>query len=346
MRDLVRFLFIGLLAFLIIPACVKEGPPGLNGLDGADGADGADGSDGTVSCIACHSDNTLEAIQSQFAMSVHISGLNAEGYAGGRADCARCHSHEGFVHYAEFGTNLSGNITSPSAWECGTCHGIHKSFEVVDYALRLSDPVNPIFNPEIAIDLNGSSNLCANCHQSRRAEPALTNPGEETFAILNTYWGPHHGSQANLVAGVGMAEIEGSVAYPEPGSAIHLAQASCTGCHMSEFSNGAGGHSWIPNVNSCNDCHQGSDLVDDFDYGGVQTDIQNKLEELKLKLVDRGVIVEENGDFHPVPGTYPTLHARAFFNWNGILEDRSFGVHNPKYIRALLVNTLEALDAE
>jgi hypothetical protein len=37
--------------------------------------------------------------------------------------------------------------------------------------------------------------------------------------------------------------------------------------------------------------------------------------------------------------------ARAYYNWIGLVEDRSLGVHNPKYISALLINTLEALNA-
>ncbi|MHA7109763.1 hypothetical protein ACRTDU_06530 [Sunxiuqinia elliptica] len=344
LREIVRLLFVASLVLFIIPACVKEGPPGLDGADGADGADGSDGADGHVTCLVCHGGDNIEAIQGQFAMSVHKSGVNAVAYAGARASCAACHSHEGFVQYAEFG-EVFGNITSPNAWECGTCHGLHDSFDSDDYALRLTDPVAPIFNDAITMDLQGNSNLCANCHQSRRAEPNETNPGEETFYISSTHYGPHHGAQANVVAGVGFAEIDGSSPYPEAGSNFHLNQASCVGCHMAEFSSGQGGHSWIPNVDACNDCHDAN--LEDYNYGGVQTEMHESLAELRDLLLDRGVIAgnEEDG-FHPVVGTYPMIEARAFFNWVGLEEDRSLGVHNPKYVRALLNNSIEALKAE
>ncbi len=329
----------GFLIVFLAASCVKEGPMGP---PGEDGIDGIDGEDGHVTCLACHSSNSIETIQAQFAMSVHVAGMNAVDYAGGRAACAKCHSHEGFVQYAEFG-QVAGNITNPTAWKCNTCHGIHEEFEVSDYALRLNDPVEAIFNEEVTLDLLGNNNLCANCHQSRRPEPLVSNPGEETFRITSTHYGPHYSTQANVVAGMGLAEIEGSVAYPDAGSNYHLnEQASCNGCHMGDFTSGSGGHTWIPSVQSCNTCHE----TEDFNFGGRQTDVAAKLDQIKAKLLEFGVIEgdEEHG-YHPVPGTYPMILVRAFFNWEGIYKDRSYGVHNPRYVNALLVNTLEALNA-
>lgn len=350
----------------IFAAC--EGPAGV---DGTNGLNGDNGADGNATCMACHSTETKSNIEAQFATSVHVRGINAVDYAGGRQDCAECHSHQGFVQFANNGS-IAGGITNPTAWECGTCHGLHETMEAGDYALRLTDPIKPIFDPTTTMDLNGNSNLCANCHQSRRAEPAMTNPGEDTFEIKNTYWGPHHGSQANIVAGVGFAQIAGSVSYPEAGSSKHLEKASCTGCHMGEFSEGTagsystpgvkpmGGHSWNPSLNACNTCHKENNT--DFNYGGVRTDVATKLETLRNELVRLGVVefaqnsiyelnektgvielVVQAGQYHPVPGTYPTIQARAFFNWAGLDEDRSFGAHNPKYVKALLQNSIEAL---
>ncbi|MBT3385914.1 MAG: hypothetical protein HN778_20565 [Prolixibacteraceae bacterium] len=363
--SILKLILFGFLCAFLASSCVKEGPmgpAGANGTDGADGSNGLNGVDGNVSCLVCHSTTNLESKRAEFAMSGHSAGAGAVAYAGGRQSCAKCHGHEGFVQYAEFGEVL-GNITSPSAWECSTCHGLHQTFESVDYALRLSDPVVPIFDSETTIDLGGNSNLCANCHQSRRAEPNVTNPGEETFRITSTHYGPHHGAQANVLAGVGFAEIPGSVAYPLPGSAIHLTQASCTGCHMAEFSNGEGGHSFKPNLDACNICH-GTE-IEDFNYGGVQSNIHAKLEELRDKLIELEVVewgedtefvwnqdslrhietpIAGSGSYHPHVGSFPMVQAQAFFNWIGLEEDRSLGAHNPKYINALLINTLEALE--
>jgi Zn-finger protein len=349
LREIIRLLCIASLVLFVIPSCVKEGPPGLDGVDGADGADGIDGEDGAdgqVTCLICHESSVIDSKKAEFALSGHFVGEVREGREAWSSGCVKCHIPIGFVEYAETGENL-GTITNPSDWECSTCHGLHKTFNQNDYALRLSDPVAPIFNNTTTMDLIGNSNLCANCHQSRAAEPNIATPGE-TFKISTTHYGPHYSAQANVVYGTGLAEIPGSVEYPVVGSNKHLQEkegqkASCVGCHMYEYSAGEGGHSWWPSVDACNKCHD-TELTD-FNYGGVRTDIEDKLEELRDKLIALGVVAgDEVEGYHPVVGTYPMIQAQAFFNWKGLEEDRSLGAHNPKYVKALLMNTLEALE--
>lgn len=338
-----------------------EGPAGKDGTDGEDGTsgiDGTDGADGHVTCLVCHSDENLAQKQHEFAASQHSSGDIAVGYAGGRSYCYPCHSHEQFVAYSNgFAPH---NISNPSAWKCSTCHSLHTTFEYEDYALRLTEAASIwdggtfLLKGQSMFNIEGNSNLCANCHQSRRAEPALTGSGD-TFEITSPHYGPHHGAQTNVLVGLGMAEIEGSTAYPDAYSAAH-AEVACVGCHMNE-----GDHSFDPSVESCVSCHAGAS---DFDIGGLQTEIEALLEDLKVKLEAKGVIHEEieevfeldpeTGDivqvalsdgYHPVIGTHDMVLVRAFFNWVGLLEDRSFGVHNPAYVKALLENTIAAVDA-
>jgi len=340
-----KLFVFGFFCTLIAASCTKEGPMGPAGTNGEDGSDGADGVDGNVSCLVCHSSTNIEQKQAEFAMSQHSSGAIAVDYAGGRSSCAPCHSHEQFVQVMTFG-QVTGDIANPSAWECNTCHGIHKTFESQDYALRADEPATANFDNTMTLDLLGSSNICGVCHQTRRAEPAygMEEPAD-SFRITSTHYGPHHGPQANVLAGVGFAEIEGSVAYPEPGNANHLTQASCTGCHMSEFGSGQGGHSFNPSLAACNACH--SESSEDFNYGGVQTEVHDLLVQLRDKLIELGVVEgdDEHG-YHPHVGTYPMIQVRAFFNWIGLEEDRSLGAHNPKYVKALLRNSIEALEGQ
>ncbi len=336
-----RLILFGFICAFMAASCTKEGPMGPAGKDGEDGVDGTDGQDAVVSCLVCHQGTNMEEKQAQFAMSEHSAGAIAVDYAGGRASCARCHSHEGFVQYAVFGEVL-GDITDPSAWKCSTCHTLHETFDE-GFALRMNDPVEANFDPSVTMDLIGNSNLCAVCHQSRTAEPNMAAPAD-SFRISSAHYGPHHGPQANTVMGEGFAEIPGSVAYEEVGSSYHHQEgASCVGCHMGEYGAG-GGHSFIPNLDACIECHGKS--MENFNYGGVQTDVANKLEELRDKLVELGVVeyIEADKAYEPVVGKYPMIQAQAFFNWIGLEEDRSLGVHNPKYVNALLTNTLEALE--
>lgn len=335
MRKLNLFTLVIAIVALIVTGC--EGPAGPMGLAGANGADGADGADGGESCTVCHSSTNMQDIAFQFAQSVHSAGQIAVDYAGGRGSCAKCHSHEGFVAYTS-GLDAE-NIASPSAWECKTCHSLHTTFEAEDYALRVDESLAFIYDETVSADF-GNGNLCASCHQSRRAEPNVDVPGA-TFAITSTHYGPHHGAQSNVVYGGGFAEIPGSLSYPTPGTSDHF-EESCTGCHMGDYADGTGGHTWNPTLNSCVVCHSGATS---FDINGGQTEIAALLEELRDSLVSQGVVefVVEDDAFEPVVGTYTMAQAQAFFNWIGLEEDRSHGAHNPVYVKALLTNTIEAL---
>ena len=160
--------------------------------------------------------------------------------------------------------------------------------------------------------------------------------------------------------GFRLAEIAGSMEYPDAGSSTHFTGASCTSCHMGEYDSGTGGHTFTPSVNSCTACHAGAT---DFDLNSTQTDITAQLNQLRDLLEAQGVIVEaveeifeldpETGDivsvlvsdgYHPVKGTFTMAQTQAFFNWIGLLEDRSFGIHNPAYAEALLTNSIEAIN--
>ncbi len=344
------------LMFAFVLGC--EGPVGPAGADGVDGINGIDGIDGTTTCFECHGTGTIETVSQQFHQSIHSSGEVAVAYAGGRSRCARCHSNEGFVEFSLTG-NVEENITAPTAWECATCHDIHQEFDATDWAFRgdVGDAKGFIFDETVVADF-GAGNICINCHQSRRAEPNVSDPGT-TFEITSTHYGPHHGAQSNVLYGAGFAEIAGTESYPTPGSATHFTGQSCTGCHMETYADGQGGHTWNPSINSCTECHAGAT---DFDINGVRTQVEADLETLRDLLIAQGVVEEavetlfeldpETGDivevlesdgYHPVVGTYTMAQAQAFFNWVGLLEDRSFGVHNPAYTKALIANSIEAI---
>jgi hypothetical protein len=336
-----RFFFHILLmtAVIFLASCVKEGPSGTAGLDGADGADGIDGNDGAdgnVTCLACHTGTTISAAKFQYAASTHKAGVNV-AYAGSRSYCAECHSSEGFIEHHTNGS-VASNISMPSAINCETCHVLHTTFEYTDFAMRASDPVTMKFDGTTTLDFGDNSNLCLNCHQTRTGPPNLAAPGE-TFEITSPYYGPHYGPQSNLFEGMGMAEIEGSIAYPAAGTTVHSTQASCTTCHMGEYTNKQGGHTWKPTLASCNSCHAGAS--EDFNYGGVQTRTYEDLNRLAELLVGVGIMTE---DHSVVTGTWPMVHTQAFFNWKAIYYDMSLGAHNPQYINALLKNSIEALE--
>ena len=337
-----KLLLFAAVVLFAATSCVKEGPMGLAGADGTNGTNGADGSDGTVSCLACHAGTNMDQKKSEFYMSEHSLGAVAVESEGGNSSCNRCHSSEGFIEYATLGT--SGTVNKPSAWECATCHGLHSTFQAGDYALRFeSKPVVSNQDATYKFDFKNNSNLCVNCHQARTAEPSKAKPGA-TFAV-SVRIGPHHGPQGNIVAGIGFAEIPGAVAYPAAGSSKHYA-GSCTSCHMSTFTNKQGGHSLIPSLAACNSCHNATDK--NYDHNGKQTTIAARLIVLRDLLVAKGVIVKTTVDgvdtYTPKTQSVPMVQAQAAFNYYGLMDDRSEGVHNPPYVTALIENSIQALN--
>lgn len=334
MRKFQRISFFGIIAMafmlFMVTSCTKEGPAGPAG---EDGVDGVDGDDALVSCLECHESSQIAVIQAEFNTSGHYAGDVAVAYAGARAGCAECHSHEGFVEYTTNG-EVSGDISAPSAWNCGTCHGLHTNFDSTDYGFRITEAPTFLYDETTSYDF-GDANLCAFCHQIRRGGPEAD--GDGNFEITSPYWGPHHGPQANLMAGVGFAEIAGSVNYPD-GAHTH-GSVSCTGCHMGDYNadNNQGGHSFNASVDACNSCHSSANFTE---FEGVQANVNNKLDVLAALLVDAGVV---DAEYHVIPGTYTLVEAQAYFNYIGIKEDRSGGMHHPSYINALLDNTIEAM---
>jgi len=352
------FLALLLVPLLAVMGCEgdagPQGPAGPQGEQGPAGPEGPAGPAGTATCTECHSTTSFNQVRSEYLRSQHALGEYVS-YAGGRGSCTRCHSGDGFAEWAETGENL-GNINVPIPIDCGSCHSVHTNFTTGDYALR-GDPAN---NPpewilngglgdgvaaKAAFDFGSNANMCTNCHQSRRPEPNESNPGEATFNISSTHYGPHHGAQANVQAAVGWAEIPGSTAYPTPRPTLH-GGADCVTCHMGDYNttDSAGGHTWWPNVEACADCHAGTTS---FDRNDFQTAIQAKLDTLRDLLIAEGAVefVVEDDAYEPVVGVTDMVVARAFFNWAGLSEDRSKGLHNPAYIRALLDNSIEALEA-
>ncbi len=97
-------------------------------------------------------------------------------------------------------------------------------------------------------------------------------------------------------------------------------------------------HTFEPEVEVCQACHADAE---DFDINGTQTEVQELLDELEEGLIAKGWLDEEG---HPTVTFVPEDEAAALWNWIYIAhEDRSLGVHNPAYTRALIEAGLEAL---
>ena len=195
------------------------------------------------------------------------------------------------------------------------------------------------------------------------------------YTGISSHYGPHYSPQANVSGGFGAYELEGSVSY---GSGMHAhsdIENSCVKCHMG-FSSaaGTGGHNMHVDASSdleasCMPCHSNGsgaeNLYNNYYKANFET-IDHSVEPPVLNttslytqlgdlLVEKGVytkVVDEE-DGVPVDVHYNinsdleingTLTA-ALFNHRYLYQDHSHGMHNPGYARALLQNSLEAVQA-
>ncbi len=334
---------IGLVVFsgLILAACTGQvgppGPPGPQGPAGPAGPAGEAGSSAEVmatdlSCTECHNDSTLiTGKKAAWSESRHGSG---EAFVRGTSSsCAGCHSGGGFSERIAAGLNpdeVEAGDPNPTRQDCRACHQIHTTFTRDDFALETTDPVE-FYAVEGATFDGGEGNLCVNCHQPRRDFPAAE---DGVITGITSHWGPHHGPQSSMLLGVG-GSVEGS-----PSAHYSVVEDTCVSCHMGEGRN----HSFEPAVDRCQACHTDAE---NFDINNVQTDVQAMLDELGDLLVAEGVLSENGPDGHPIVEEAPENVATALWNWIYVAhEDKSMGVHNADYTKALLQAGLDALTQE
>jgi hypothetical protein len=296
-----------------------------------------------LTCFTCHSDTStaLVAAAQQWDHSKHASGetLNEND-----STCKGCHTSEGFVARSN-DTTPSDVIDNPTSIHCFTCHAPHTNG---DFRLRWTS---------IATLQNGATydlkagNLCVACHQSRRnvatyiaAKPALTS--------LNNRFGPHHGPQGDVLIGSNGYEFK-NFTY-ERSNHRSVTGDGCIDCHMKTTSqNVVGGHSWnmawstgtdeILNTDACTRCHSGT--INDFSDIGPGYSVQDSTVALIATLAAKlqaANLVGTDG----LPKTAKTNADSAGAVWNYMMakEDRSEGVHNPKYIQSLLRSSIQFID--
>jgi hypothetical protein len=350
---LILSIFVGVL-FVSLQACSHEDYVPVPGPAGENGTNGTNGIDGTTECATCHNNTHSSLAKSSYLLSVHaIETLHATTDASGaainlktsdyanRTGCVECHTSQGYIDKSNGDVLATGTGTAlgfpaypagKQAISCTTCHNKHSSFDFKndgnDYALRQGiKPFTLDQDPSYSIDM-GTSNTCVKCHQPRGLPPTAG-------LTLNSRFGPHHGPQSTLLEGIQGALIVGSTPYPAPKSATHRKSASCTTCHMGTTTDGTNGaHTWHPTANACIKCHTNG-------APSAVTGFAVDMATLKDLLVAKGAYNATTNAFNSK--AVDVKVAQAAWNYALLTEDRSNGVHNPAYAKALLKNSIEAL---
>lgn len=336
-----------LISLFMMSGCTKQGPPGP---EGPKGEDGISGTDGTAGCIQCHNtDQTIAAVTLQWEHSVHATGGNFERNT---TSCAPCHTSQGFLERMATGAKATAeDIANPNPPNCYTCHNIHKTYTVDDWALTYADPVTLWYPADAEVVDYGKGNQCANCHQARVVSPVPVPGSGDIYKLTNSRYGTHHSPVANMLAGVGGYE-DGDYENSPHGS---LVEDGCVTCHMSTaYGWQAGGHTtkieydyhgtMELNLAGCTSCHSDEEeLVSEIEE--VQTEVIGLLDNLRTILKDKGYLGDDDL-FLASSGSPLNLTADelgACLNFQMVLEDKSNGVHNQEYAKELLEKSIDAL---
>ena len=357
-------------------------------------------------CDKCHNANVVEATVAQYSRSRHFRGRT---FRRARTnECAPCHTHEGFMDVVKNNTSVEfiGDPSNPSMFRnsyvasdsslvypgpisCFTCHSSIHTRHTPDefYPLSSTRPVPmTMWGGSKTISFRRDfSNLCAKCHQPR---PVLNTSGKyidysklsvkkaEVFndATVSYGTGVHYSTQAAIFSGTGAVEFGSGYK-----NSAHTSKASCTDCHMGEFSGSAGGHTFTAqgNFKVCNkpECHS-SRNESDPELKKAVNNIKSGLRVLGEKLdriAEPGILrkdtatgaftgypdifdpqsnpsgkyrspfisgwsednLKHNSSLPPFP-QLSNAQFGAFLNFQMVLRDGSYGVHNYDYTRKLL----------
>jgi hypothetical protein len=108
-----------------------------------------------------------------------------------------------------------------------------------------------------------------------------------------------------------------------------------------------GGHSWTPIEANCIECHQAVPGEAD----GFTQDMATLLALLQqVEGVDPDTgdpiigIMQPGSDSDANEGVFPDVAAMAAWNYRSAQQDHSRGIHNPEDTKALLKNSIEAVE--
>ena len=301
-------------------------------------------------CFACHEGQIEEWVESGHAMA-EGGDPEALGDHFGRTSCDYCHTSEGFIRTQDpaFANYDFGGEYSQIG--CPTCHDPHVGDmgSGNEYQLRQLGAVelSYVFPWEEGDDEAprmegyGTGQACAQCHKGRR------NNDNVLGQVANGYghFGPHESPQADMFIGAGSYEIPGYT-YTRTSAHQSAVATACVECHMVREALIHGDltdhafHSFEVNTENCLPCHTLPE--GDFDYNGVQTTIQGKLDAVAVELgyADWATLLLtlDDDNLLMTECEREALYGAVFVNASG-----DMGVHNSSYANSLLDNGLDYL---
>ncbi|HLG31969.1 MAG TPA: hypothetical protein VI362_02940 [Ignavibacteriaceae bacterium] len=357
-----------------------EGPAGPEGPPGSSTVVNLEGFKEGIVCGDCHNPDTdtvnfVWARKYQWELSKHAYGGDYERNA---ADCAGCHTTEGYIQAWQGKTVTSHVNASPPG--CFACHSPHSR---ADFSLRTEDAVTIVSAVAGVSDFvfdYGKGNLCVSCHKTRTIngvpmspEPDPTKTADtDTITITSSRWYPHYGVQGQMLSGTGGFRF---IDFTYTGNSDHTDNAAlkiegCIACHMAdptagggiggghtmniEYLNTSGNPAWLLTGCTTTGCHTSGGFTIDYigESGiltgglGTHTATEAYLDTLHGLLLDRNWITASgsvNASTSNPLKIAPESRSGALFNYFFVEHDLSSGSHNTRYTIELLQSSIAEL---
>jgi len=301
-------------------------------------------------CFECHHGQIEEWLESGHAMAEGGDPV-ALGDHYGRSSCDYCHTSEGFIRtqdpaFANY--DFGGDYSQVG---CPTCHdphvgdggsgNAHQLRQVGPVELSYVYPWEEGDDEAPRYEGYGVGQTCGHCHKARRDNANVANQ------IANGYghFGPHGSPQTDMFIGYGSYEIPG---YDYDRLAAHqgAVATACVECHMvreAEIHGDLTDHSFHTmevNTENCLPCHTLAE--GDFDYNGVQTVIQGKLDAVGVLMgyADWATFELIINDELVGNTTWTVAEREAVYGAVFVANSGDLGVHNSTYANSLLDNAI------
>ena len=298
-------------------------------------------------CNQCHGAATHHIKGMEWGNSAHaVTTTDPSGT--GRDACVGCHTNNGFVDRIN---GVGPADLSYDAISCQTCHEPHGETTPSTAAHQLRTVAAVTLADGTQVSNAGLGTLCMSCHQSRQ--------NAATYAAKtagSTYFGPHEGPQADMIAGTNGFTYDKKIPSSAHGDVV---EDTCVNCHAQTPAatdpalGQVGGHTFkmsfagtakIPAeqmVGACQTCH-GPDVTtfnfplmdydDDGNIDGAQTEVQHLLDQLALMLPPVG----QAKSALTIDSTWTQPQLEAAYNYLFVQKDGSLGIHNMAYTVGLL----------
>lgn len=289
----------------------------------------------------------------------------------GSAECARCHTAEGFSDHVKGVAASSFELAHGVS--CAACHDPHRQNGPEPLPSMLRVISDPQLGGGTVFSQAGKGALCMNCHQARIADI--------TTAISSDSSAPHLSPQADMLQGANAYDFGapyGSNSYHGVqkvySSSVSGITGTCVACHMAASMGPSGerplvgGHTFmikndrgtvdpaddVENVaGACHSCHSGlttinrparGDYNGDGNTAGIQSEVEGLLQILSHAILTQisGTSLQARGDIAWSSASFvaaSTEQKAAVYNYNFVHNDGSRGIHNTAYAIQILQRT-------